>query len=96
MQALIDRVGGLVGRAGEPHFFRTENLTVVFGGLAALTNLDLEIEEGEIVGLIGPNGAGKTTAFNAITAWSGPQAARSFFSTATLQGGEPRVSPARA
>jgi len=46
---------------------RTEELTVVFGGLVALSGLDLEIRRGEIVGLIGPNGAGKTTAFNAIT-----------------------------
>jgi branched-chain amino acid transport system ATP-binding protein len=44
-----------------------ESLSVEFGGLSALNGLDLQIEEGEIVGLIGPNGAGKTTAFNAIT-----------------------------
>jgi branched-chain amino acid transport system ATP-binding protein len=42
-------------------------LSVAFGGLSALNGLDLQIFEGEIVGLIGPNGAGKTTAFNAIT-----------------------------
>lgn len=47
--------------------FRTEMLTVFFEGLCALSNLELTIERGEIVGLIGPNGAGKTTAFNAIT-----------------------------
>jgi branched-chain amino acid transport system ATP-binding protein len=47
--------------------FRINDLTVNFGGLTALNGLELEILEGEIVGLIGPNGAGKTTAFNAIT-----------------------------
>ena len=44
-----------------------ENVTQQFGGLKALSNVTLHIEEGEIFGLIGPNGAGKTTFFNAIT-----------------------------
>lgn len=38
-----------------------------FGGLRALSGLDLALERGEVVGLIGPNGAGKTTVFNVIT-----------------------------
>jgi branched-chain amino acid transport system ATP-binding protein/sulfate-transporting ATPase len=40
---------------------------VRFGGLVALDRLDLELAQGEILGLIGPNGSGKTTFFNAIT-----------------------------
>jgi branched-chain amino acid transport system ATP-binding protein len=44
-----------------------ENVTQQFGGLKALSNVTLHIDEGEIFGLIGPNGAGKTTFFNAIT-----------------------------
>jgi branched-chain amino acid transport system ATP-binding protein len=60
-------------------FFRTEGLSVMFGGLAALTDLDLEIEEKEIVGLIGPNGAGKTTAFNAITGAVKPASGKIIF-----------------
>lgn len=44
-----------------------ENLTKSFGGLTAVSNANITIEEGELIGLIGPNGAGKTTLFNLIT-----------------------------
>ena len=46
---------------------RLENITMQFGGVIAVNNMNLEVGEGEIVSLIGPNGAGKTTAFNVIT-----------------------------
>ena len=46
---------------------RVENITMQFGGVIAVNNMNLEVGEGEIVSLIGPNGAGKTTAFNVIT-----------------------------
>jgi branched-chain amino acid transport system ATP-binding protein len=44
-----------------------EKTTIRFGGLTAVSELDLQIGKNELVGLIGPNGAGKTTAFNLIT-----------------------------
>ncbi len=46
---------------------KTKDITIKFGGLTAVDSLNLEVNEGETVGLIGPNGAGKTTAFNMIT-----------------------------
>ncbi len=46
---------------------KTEKLTMKFGGLTAVSDLNLTLNKNEIVGLIGPNGAGKTTAFNMIT-----------------------------
>ena len=47
--------------------FEVRGLSKYFGGLAAISDLDLTVEEGEIRGVIGPNGAGKTTLFNVIS-----------------------------
>ena len=44
-----------------------ENVTMQFGGVVAVNNLNLDVNKGEIVALIGPNGAGKTTSFNCVT-----------------------------
>lgn len=46
---------------------RLENVSVSFGGIAALTAVEFGLEEGAILGLVGPNGAGKTTLFNVIS-----------------------------
>ena len=46
---------------------KTNNISIVFGGLHAVEDFSIEIKEGELVGLIGPNGAGKTTVFNMLT-----------------------------
>ena len=46
---------------------KVNDISMVFGGLRAVSNLTMHIDKGELIGLIGPNGAGKTTAFNMIT-----------------------------
>ena len=46
---------------------KIRSVSVSFGGLAALKKVDVDIRQGEIVGLIGPNGAGKTTLFNCLS-----------------------------
>ncbi len=55
------------------HLLEGEGVTKYFGGLAAVSNVDFYVDEGEIVGLIGPNGAGKTTLFNLISAAMEPK-----------------------
>ena len=46
---------------------KVNDISMVFGGLRAVSNFSMTINKGELIGLIGPNGAGKTTAFNMIT-----------------------------
>ena len=46
---------------------RLENVTKRFGGLIAVNNMSLKIEQGEAIGIVGPNGSGKTTLFNVIS-----------------------------
>jgi branched-chain amino acid transport system ATP-binding protein len=50
-----------------PALLQLQDCTIRFGGLTAVSKLDLQIGEHELIGLIGPNGAGKTTVFNLIT-----------------------------
>ncbi len=50
-----------------PPLLELDQLSLTFGGLRALSELDLQVDDGEIVSVIGPNGAGKTSVFNVIT-----------------------------
>ena len=63
---------------------KLENVTMQFGGVVAVDDLSLEVNEGEIVALIGPNGAGKTTAFNVITGVYQPTNGRVAFLDETI------------
>ncbi len=64
-------------------------MTRRFGGLQAVAALDMNVEEGEIVGLIGPNGAGKTTVFNLLTGAHRPTKGKVFFEDRDITGRKP-------
>jgi len=63
-----------------------KNVTMKFGGLLAVDNLDLEVPSGKILSLIGPNGAGKTTVFNLITGVYKPTEGTITYNGETLNG----------
>lgn len=67
----------------------TRHVTMRFGGLTAVDDLNIEIKEGEIVSLIGPNGAGKTTCFNVITGIYQPTEGEVYFYGEKLNGKRP-------
>ena len=72
---------------------RTEDLTVRFGGLTALDNVNFAVEKGEIRAIIGPNGAGKSTFFNCLTGVLRPTAGRILFNGEDITGLSPdRIS----
>jgi branched-chain amino acid transport system ATP-binding protein len=62
------------------------DLTMRFGGVVALNQVDLDIREGEIFALIGPNGAGKTTVFNVVTGVYRPTSGRVEFNGSVISG----------
>ena len=72
-----------------------DNLSVTFGGLHALRNLDFHVDQGEIVSVIGPNGAGKTTFFNMISGMVTPTEGDILFKGESLIGLDPNQVTAR-
>jgi branched-chain amino acid transport system ATP-binding protein len=68
---------------------KVDSVTMQFGGLRALSNINMEINEGEIFGLIGPNGAGKTTLFNCITGVYDPTEGSVAFGGSSITGKRP-------
>jgi ABC-type branched-subunit amino acid transport system ATPase component len=66
-----------------------DGISKAFGGLACITELDLEVAEDEIVSVIGPNGAGKTTLFNLVTGVYRPDTGDIRFDSRSLVGLEP-------
>lgn len=71
------------------HILEGEHVTRYFGGLAAVSDVNFYVDEGEIVGLIGPNGAGKTTLFNLISSTLLPKPGTIKFKGATITGMKP-------
>jgi branched-chain amino acid transport system ATP-binding protein len=73
----------------------TRRLSKQYGGLSALSDVDLRVEEGEIVGLIGPNGAGKTTCFNLLSGFVRPTRGTVTFAGEDITGLRPHHVAAR-
>jgi ABC-type branched-subunit amino acid transport system ATPase component len=69
--------------------FWTQDLSISFGGLVAVDQVNMDISRGEILGLIGPNGSGKTTVFNLVTGIYTPTAGEFFFEGESLLGQPP-------
>ena len=65
---------------------KVDNVSMIFGGLRAVSNLSMYINKGELIGLIGPNGAGKTTAFNMITGVYTPSEGDVYFNGVKISG----------
>jgi len=72
-----------------------DKATIRFGGLTAVSELDLAIGHTDLIGLIGPNGAGKTTAFNLITGVYQPTSGQISFNGQSIVGSKPYLITAR-
>jgi branched-chain amino acid transport system ATP-binding protein len=72
--------------AARTPLLKAEGIGIQFGGLKALSDVDMELYHGELIGLIGPNGAGKTTLFNLLTGVYVPTEGRIILDGETLNG----------
>jgi len=75
--------------AANEHPLKTEKCTIRFGGLIAVNELSMNVQQGEIYGLIGPNGAGKTTIFNLLTGVYEPTSGDIYFQGKRIDGLKP-------
>ena len=73
----------------EPNFFSVQDLTISFGGLTAVDNVNFAITKGSIFSIIGPNGAGKTTIFNCINGLYTPNSGKMIFKGEEITGLKP-------
>ena len=84
---------GPVGEAAAEPLLRTDGVTIRFGGLTALNQVDFAVRRGEIRAVIGPNGAGKSTFFNCLTGVLRPTSGRILFNGEDITGLPPnRIS----
>src|SRR5512136_465077 len=84
MKAYRGRPGIFDSRSAEKKAAELEvrNVTLSFGGVKALSNIDISVRTGELLAIIGPNGAGKTSLLNCITGFYTPQEGRISFKRA--------------
>ncbi len=76
-------------KKGRDVVLKTDKITIRFGGLTAVKELDMAVAVGEIYGLIGPNGAGKTTIFNLLTGVYEPTSGEIYFEEKRIDGKRP-------
>lgn len=79
----------IVRNAGVMSLLTINNLFISFGGIRALSGVDVHVEEGEILTVIGPNGSGKTTLFNCISGLYRPTSGTMLFQGESLLGLSP-------
>jgi branched-chain amino acid transport system ATP-binding protein len=80
---------GTATGTGRDVVLKTNKITIRFGGLTAVKELDMAVAVGEIYGLIGPNGAGKTTIFNLLTGVYEPTSGEIYFQEKRIDGKRP-------